>query len=378
MGSLVSITKSASPTLNQVTNPRLLRYQMQSVARHMLPENRLKICLRYQREKYGTVDIFKHRQTQKAFYGGLMVCGSVWVCPVCASKISERRRNELKHAYESHQASGGYVTMLTLTFSHSRSDKLQDLITLFSQALKKFQSGKLYAAMRKELGYIGTVRAFEITYGENGWHPHIHLLILHDVEIEGWERDDYETRYYKMWSTACRSVGLETSRAHGLKLDDAAEAGNYITKHGDVKKSWGTDSEMTKANIKKGREGSLTPFDFLRIAVEDGDLNYEPQFREYARTTKELRLRQLYWSPGLKKKFEIEDKTDEQVAEAKEEPADRLGGLDWYHWKYILEHEYRVKLLELVEEHGYDDALKKIGIKKESAAVTANPQSDKA
>lgn len=369
MGSLVSITKSASQTQNQLTDPRLLRYQMQAVARHMLPENRLKICLRYQREKYGTVDIFKHRQTQKAFYGGLMVCGSVWVCPICASKISERRRNELKHAYESHLASGGHMTMLTLTFSHSRSDKLIDLITMFSKALKKFQSGRAYAQLRSELNYVGTIRAFEITYGDNGWHPHVHLLILHDSKIDGWERDDFETRYYNLWSIACRSVGLETSRAHGLKLDDAAEAGNYITKWGDVKKSWGTDSEMTKANIKKGREGSLTPFDFLRVAVEDGDLTYEPQYREYARTTKELRLRQLYWSSGLKKKFEIEDKTDEQVAEAKEEPADRLAGLDWQDWQYIYRNEYRYKLLKLVEDHGYDDALKIIGIKKRLTAA---------
>ncbi|NIK80611.1 hypothetical protein FHS15_005802, partial [Paenibacillus castaneae] len=47
-------------------------------------------------------------------------------------------------------------------------------------------------------------------------------------------------------------------------------------------------------------------------------------------------------------------------------------------WKYILQHEYRVKLLELIEEHGYDDALIKIGIKKESAADNSESHSNEA
>jgi hypothetical protein len=106
---------------------RFLRYQMQAAAKHILPGNRVGICLRHQREKYGTVDVFKHRQTQKAFYSGLMICGSVWICPVCASKISERRRAELKRASTAYRESGGNLTMLTLTFSHSRSDRLADL-----------------------------------------------------------------------------------------------------------------------------------------------------------------------------------------------------------------------------------------------------------
>ncbi|WP_205414590.1 hypothetical protein, partial [Klebsiella pneumoniae] len=58
-------------------------------------------------------------------------------------------------------------------------------------------------------------------------------------------------------------------------------------------KRWGTDSEMTKANIKKGREGNLTPFDFLRKVIEDGDLEYEDKFKEYAKAVKGKQ--QLVW-----------------------------------------------------------------------------------
>ncbi|MCY7488075.1 protein rep, partial [Paenibacillus alvei] len=271
---------------------RFLRYQMQAVAKHILPNNRVGICLRHQIEKYGTVDIFKHRQTQKAFYGGLMVCGSVWICPVCASKISERRRAELKHASSSYRESGGHLTMLTLTFSHSRSDKLDDSLKALGQAVLKFRSGKRYDALRKEMGLVGSVRAMEITYGKNGWHPHFHILNFHEIELDPWERLEYEERFYDLWSAACMKFGLRCSKEHGLKLDDATEADQYIGKWGDlIEKQWGIDSEMTKSHIKKGKEEGLTPFDFLRKIVEDGDLEYAMQYKEYAAA-----MTQLYWS----------------------------------------------------------------------------------
>lgn len=334
---------------------------MQSVARHMLPDNRVRICLRNLVQKGGSVDIFKHRQTRRAFYGGLMICGSVWICPVCAAKISERRRAELRNAFDAHRASGGYCTMITLTFSHGRSDRLEDSLQALTEATTKFRSGKVYANLRTELGLIGSIRALEITYGSNGWHPHIHLLNMHTNEIEPWERLDYEERFYDLWEKACDKVGLQTSREHGLKLDDAAEADEYIGKWGDiVKSSWGVDREMTKANTKKGRAGSLTPFDFLRLVVEDGDLEYMPQYKEYAEAMKGKT--QLYWSRGLKQSFEIIDKSDEDIANSKEEPADLLGGLSWEDWQYIRKHDYRAKLLNLIEQYGYDDALIKIGL----------------
>lgn len=347
---------------------RLLRYQMQAAAKHILPGNRVGICLRHQREKYGTVDVFKHRQTQKAFYGGLMVCGSVWICPVCASKISERRRAELKQASNAYRASGGHLTMLTLTFSHSKSDKLEDSLKALGQATAKFRTGKRYDQLRKELRLVGSIRALEITYGKNGWHPHIHLLNFHEREIEPWEREMYEERFYNLWSAACAKYGLSCSREHGAKLDDATEADQYIGKWGDlVEKRWGIDSEMTKSHIKKGREEGLTPFDFLRIIVEDGDLEYAFQFKEYAAAMKGKT--QLYWSRGLKQKFAIEEKTDEQIAEAKEEPADLLGGLSWQDWRYIVKHDYRAKLLDYIESYGYEAALEKIGLNKKNIAA---------
>ncbi|MDY8049658.1 protein rep [Paenibacillus polymyxa] len=343
---------------------RFLRYQMQSAAKYILPHNRVGICLRHQIEQYGNVDIFKHRETQRAFYGGLMVCGSVWVCPVCASKISERRRQELKTAFKAHLDTGGHCTMVTLTFSHSARDKLDDLLIALGKSMQSFSRGKRHDIFRREIGLVGKIRAFEITYGANGWHPHIHLLLMHSIGIgDPWDWVDMEERLYGLWEGACAKNGFATSREHGLKLHDAAEASTYIGKWGDLMdKRWGTDSEMTKANIKKGRSGSMTPFDMLRAVIEDGDLEYEDKYREYAKATKGKQ--QLVWSPGLKAKYLIEEKTDEEVAAEKVEAADLLGQLHWQEWKHIIKNNLRYQLLKEIEKSGYESALIKIGIRK--------------
>lgn len=371
---MVNITKSASPPLENEPNDRFVKYQMQSVARHILTDFRVRICLRHQVEKYGGVDVFKHRSTLRAFYGGLMVCGSVWVCPVCASKISERRRSEVAQAMAKHKESRGQLSMLTLTFSHHKSDKLNDLILAFSKALRKMQSGKRYAKLRDKLGYVGTIRAFEITYGSNGWHPHVHILIFHRYPIDPYDWTSIEDTYYDLWQGACAANGLSCNRQNGVKLEDAKQAENYIAKHGEEKmRTWTTDMELTKANSKKGRIGSLTPFDFLRIVIEDGDLEYSEKFKEYAVCTKGMR--QLFWSRGLKDYFHLEDKTDEELAVEKQEEADLLGNLEWRDWKYILDNGLRATLLDYIEQHGYDVALSKIGLKKEKTlqGTVSNP-----
>lgn len=364
IGGKTKKTPYESDENGKIRNERFLRYEMQSAAKHVLPKHRVAICLRNMLNPMGAVDVIRHRTSGKAFYGGLMVCGSGWVCPVCASKISERRRGELQTAFKSHLANGGHCTMLTLTFSHSARDKLSDLITALvgdkdakpKGALTSFRSTRRYTNWANSIGVIGSIRALEVTYGSNGWHPHIHLLLLHTREIDPWDHMGFEDEAYEMWSIACKANGLTCSRAHGVDLQDAADASTYIGKYGDIMdKRWGTDSEMAKANIKRGRAESMTPFDMLRKIVEDGDLEYEHLYQEFAAAVKGKH--QLSWSRGLKSKFLIEEKTDEEIATEKVEEADILGGICYEDWRYICQNRLRAKLLDQVEKYGYEDAI---------------------
>lgn len=342
------------PTLDErLRIVRQERYAMQSVARKALPSERVSKCLRMSPNR-SDVEVWKHLKTEKAFYNGLMVCGSVWNCPICAAKISERRKQELKQAFAAHKKEGGKIALMTLTFSHKKNDRLKDTLKSFSEATRKFRTGKRYHAIRQKLGLIGSIRDFEITYGNNGFHPHTHnaFFYTNDVDLQ-----QIESELFKLWEKACAKYGLTTLEGVGLDLVDGEKADEYLSKHG----SWSLEQEMAKSHIKKAKFESMTPFDFLRTYLKTEDQKYLTLFSEYAEALKGKI--QLYWSNGLKKRFLIIDKTDEQVATEKVEDADLLGQLSYDDWKIIRKNDKRALFLDYTEKFGFDTA-KELLIKK--------------
>ena len=333
---------------------RAERYACQSVARKAVPKERVSMCLR--KINGSNVEVLKHRKTEKAFYAGLLVCGSVWVCPVCAAKISERRKKEIEYAFDLHKEESGKIALLTLTFSHKKTDKLKDTISKFGQATTKFMSGKAFNNIRSEMGMIGRIRVFEVTYGRNGFHPHAHIALFYtnDVDIEIMKK-----KMFSLWEKACFKSGLTASEKYGLDLQNGDEAEKYLSKHG----TWSLGQELSKAHIKKAKDDSMTPFDFLRRYLEDEDVKYLKLFREYVECFKGKR--QIQWSQGLKKRFVLIEKTDEELAKEKIEEADVLGMLSYEQWKMILKSDSRAKFLTYVERYGFDLAFKII--KKESS-----------
>lgn len=326
---------------------RAERYACQSVARLAVPNERVNMCLR--RPVGSEVEVWKHLKTEKAFYSGLMVCGSVWVCPVCAAKISERRKNELQLALSRHKLAGGFIALLTLTFSHKRTDKLKTMLERFSKATTKFMTYRQYHEIRQEMGIVGRVKVTEITYGENGYHPHAHIAIFYENETD---LHQMLNRMYKLWATACKAVGLTTAKKYGLDLQGGDEVAAYLNKHGN----WSLEQELSKAHIKKAKNGSMTPFDFLRAYLETEDEKYLKLFAEYVKCFKGKR--QVHWSRGLKQHFEITDKTDEELAKEKVEQADVLGRLTYPEWKQVLRSDLRAQLLSNIEKFGFDVGLK--------------------
>lgn len=334
---------------------RTERYACQSVARKAVPKERVSMCLR--KINGSNVEIHKHRKTDKAFYSGLLICGSVWVCPVCAAKISERRKKEIQQAFEMHKDDDGKIAMLTLTFSHKKTDRLKDTIKKFGQATTKFFGGGAFNDIRSEMGLIGRIRVYEVTYGRNGFHPHVHIALLYENDVD---LAIIKKRMFILWEKACLKSGLTASEKYGLDLQNGDEAEEYLSKHG----TWSLEQELSKSHIKKAKNDSMTPFDFLRKYLEDEDKKYLKLFSEYVECFKGKR--QIQWSQGLKKKFVMVEKTDEELAKEKIEEADILGMLNYEQWKIILKNNLRAKFLDNVEKYGFDLAVK-ITIKKESS-----------
>jgi hypothetical protein len=318
---------------------RLYRYRLQSYAGAVLPEERVKYCHKRMQPRRATVNVMKAKD--KAYYQGLMTCGSVWLCPVCAFKISESRRREIEESIQTWEARGGKVLMVTWTVPHYDFQPLSQVLTGFGKARILMMHRKPFKGLKLRIGLAGTIRALEVTFTENGWHVHVHELFF---TKPGFNPDLYGMSFdlLSMWRSACVTVGLGKPNVRGVQVQDGSVASQYAAK-------WGLDCEMTKSHVKQGREGSMTPWDFLRECEEE-------LFREYAKCFKGKR--QLVWSEGLRKLLGLgQMKTDEEVAGQVEEESILLGQLDKFQWETILRADRRAELLQVAETAGWSGIL---------------------
>lgn len=323
---------------------RLQRWELQAAARDLLPESRLRVCYRHRQKQTDFVRVYRRGEAEavSTYYRGLQVCGSVWCCPVCAAKITERKRRELVGALQAHRATGGGVMLLTLTVPHSREDAPFELVGALLDAFRKFGQGRTPWTGTVP-GYVGSVRALEVTHGVNGWHPHLHVLVFTDAGLLDAERAELAEMLFGRWAAVTKRAGLgDVHPEHGLRLDDGSAAGSYVSK------GWGFAEELTKANVKSGRrEGSRSPWELL-ADFATGDRAAGELFRQFAGAFKGKS--QLHWSRGLRARFGLDaEKSDEQLAaetvEAEDVLAARIRPDDW---KLIRRHELRGLVLEML------------------------------
>lgn len=323
---------------------RLERFALQSAARRLLPDSRTAKCLRHRQHGKNAVEVWRSAAHKSAHYGGLQTCGSVWACPVCAAKISERRRIEVLTAMDKHKTSGGEVLLLTITNRHTVGDDLAALLAAQAQALRRFTGQRSSLRLFQDIGQIGTIRALEVTHGANGFHPHYHILLFVRA---GLDLATLRGRFYVEWANACRLAKLPIpSEEHGVSLDDGSKAAEYATKG-----VWGLDQEMTKGHIKKARKGR-SPFDLLRAYFYDDDKQAGALFRIYAQAFKGKQ--QLKWSDGLKALFLIDERSDEETSAAIEDDAVKLGEIELDEWRLVLRYECRGDVLELARLGGWE------------------------
>lgn len=329
---------------------RLERFALQSAARAILPKSRTAKCLRCRQAHRPDVEVWRTRETKTARFKNLQTCASVWACPVCAARISERRSVELRQAIEAHESAGGQVLLLTLTNPHTRRDNLGDMLKAQSLAMSRFNGDRYSKLIWSDMGCIGTVRAWEVTHGrmrptDNGWHPHFHILIFC---ASGLDLEAFRPRIYSAWANSCRLAGLPIpSQRHGITLEDGSRAAEYASKG-----MWGLDREMTKGHIaKKAAHKGETPFDLLRAFLSDYDKQAAALFREFALTFHGRR--QLVYSKGLKAFFAIGEKSDEEISQEVEESAEFLGSITLDQWRLICRLDLRGDVLEL-GRHGWE------------------------
>jgi len=243
------------------------------------------------------VELVKHGDRLR--FTNIDVCGSVWLCPVCNSRISYERRRELEYAVNE---SGAHVALLTITLSHDKRDRLKDVIGALRKAVNSTKSGRWYQGWLEDHKIIASASSLEITYGAHGWHPHLHILLFQgDKPDPKLMRDQFSERFIRFLA----KNGAYASAFHGVDVKyTSKDISSYLAK-------WNATDELTKVQSKHGRGESLTVWELASLAVA-GDRDAEKLWLEYARST--YRKKALTWSRGAKERFGLKDLSDEEIA----------------------------------------------------------------
>ncbi|HGO5294180.1 TPA: protein rep [Photobacterium damselae subsp. damselae] len=333
------------------------RWALKSVVGEILPKCRTSKCMVLRAPDPHTgglrdIELCKSDKLKKAFYQGLYACGDIWNCPICAAKVSERRKNELKTALDLAKKHNWGIHFVTLTFPHGAGDDLSEILSKMTKAYGKLSSGmySVKSQLKKvspESIFHGFIRAVEVTHGKNGFHPHIHMIVFTDHET-GSGLLDYV--YYRAWVRACRLVGLpEPNRIHGCTVQDGSFASDYVGK-------WGIEDEMTKANQKQAKDKGLTPWGLLRCVLDGDNPDYPVDraknlFRVYSAAFKGKR--QLYWSNGLRKLLGLQKELNDQelARKADDEAAYTLANISFEQWKAIRKFKAEAMILNIAESN---------------------------
>jgi hypothetical protein len=346
-------------------------------------------CLRLKNKRSAQVSLRKKEGAAVAHYGDLQTCGSVWVCPVCGSIITEGRAEIVQTAINNWRdmSPDNCVIMITFTTPHYLFQPLSEVLSIQDKAMrimKKQPQRGLYTVYRTivhGIGSIGNYTGRELTWGQlNGWHPHRHVLFFCKRQnIAKLRRLQFDLTI--AWIIAFKKAGgeirnIEHFSRRAIKVDQITDDDGYTrisryitTVEGET---WTLAKEATKGPIKIAKNGNITPFGMLdvmrhgrlevirqglREGIILGELEailrdpllclYSRKFYEYACTMKGKK--QFFGSPGLADKLGVREVSDKDILEEKK-TGNHYSFLSDPDWQIIIENELRGEIRELTRD----------------------------
>jgi hypothetical protein len=290
-----------------------------------------------------------------AHFAGVAACGAVWICPVCLAKIRHGRAVDLARLFAGAVADGQGVCFLTLTSRHNIDQPLAWLFNGTEQAWAGVQQDRDFRRVMvgHQLRWI-TVR--EVTFGVAGWHPHRHIAVISDHELNAPELLDLEERLWVVWRRQLHLVDMTAERGPGVMIRPCTYTdglGWYLLKvtgaDSDPDSGWTVSLEMARSDLKTGRAGGRTPEELVRGWVLDGDTDDADRWLEYARATK--RRRMLTMSQGLRGQYLTEPELSDEELANKHVGGQILAELGPGTWNFIERTGLALDALEAAE-HG--------------------------
>ena len=244
------------------------------------------------------------RYKGRAFFKGLVTCGSVHVCPPCSDKILTRRATEARRGAQSWFETGGYLYSATFTVPNAKD--LHHLFSVAREAWSAVVAGKAWQADKERLGVLGYLLAQEVKFtAEKEWNHHFHVLFFADRPLGPDELKGWHSRLVSRWiRRALRSNVVVSSEAQTIKKvrhsqKDFTRAVSYLFK----------DSAAAIQPLS----ASLTTSELLSAAIANSHTWAREAWSEWERASKgKAKVR---YSPGLKARLGIQEKPEKLILE---------------------------------------------------------------
>ena len=265
----------------------------------------------------------------QARWGNLQNSHSIWASPVSAARLARLRSAEIRTAVDSwvDQDPGHGVEFLTLTVRHNAGQGLKSVWDVVAKAWRSVVGGASWhggarcVGDKHEFGVAHWVRSVEITHSyENGWHVHVHALLLTTKKLKQKQRKKLRARLFERWKNACLRAGFDApTEERGIDLKSvmnssgSAAIGEYLAKGQTSKIAMEVASGQAS---KQARGKNRTPFQILgdigRADRAGEDYGRDLQtYHEWERVSNGRRA--IGWSKNAKAELGVKDLSDEEL-----------------------------------------------------------------
>lgn len=307
---------------DSILGRRRARYGLREVLWKASSLDRVRKCGRI---PAGSDVVLRHREGLPGL-AGLCTCGSVWACPVCASKIRVRRALEIGEVLGEAVRQGYGLGFVTFTVRHRRSDPLPDIWGAVAQGWRRVSTARMRAV---DSGRVGWVRVVEVTDGLHGWHVHVHAVVVLDIGTKAVDLDRLGDAMFRRWRRGVESAGFEALRQaqdwRFVTNSGASEAlGEYLAKSVETADAGSLGLELTHTMPGRSRSGLKTwpVWRLLEDLERDGEVIALARWREWEAASRGKRM--IGWSRGLRDRFGF----DAELASDEEIASEELGGIE--------------------------------------------------
>lgn len=302
--------------------------------------------------------------TGNNYFTNLQHCASYWVCPVCAGKVARERTDEIYLALKEYLNQGYEIYFGALTLPHYQSEGLKENMEILIKGfdwVKEHRAVKNILPKKTEVGEDGKeksilesliyLRSLEITFGVNGWHPHLHPIFILPKGLGETYINQFR-KYYLSWLEKKQKLTVHAERrAVNFELWD-----KKIETLSDYLCKWSISNEVGNGQSKKSKTASgFTPFQILELIAEKKtwDLKQDPEtvFKQYARIIKGRRM--LQSSRGFFEMVNVEVKTDEEIVKD-DETAETLFTVSLMVWNEAVRKDLIFDLVDAYDFGGVD------------------------